>query len=57
VPIVTFENRVEPATVTLEATLPTPQITVSLPPRRTDTRIERNSAGDIVATTQLETDL
>lgn len=56
-PQVTIENRVEPATVTLEATLPTPQITVSLPPRRTDTRIERNSAGDITSTTQLETDL
>lgn len=56
-PNVTVENRVEPAAVTLEATLPTPQITVSLPPRRTDTRIERNSAGDIVSTTQLETDL
>lgn len=56
-PQVTIENRVEPAAVTLEATLPTPQITVSLPPRRTDTRIERNSVGDIVSTTQLETDL
>ena len=56
-PNVTVENRVEPAAVTLEATLPSPQITVSLPPRRTDTRIERNSAGEITRTTQLETDL
>jgi lambda family phage portal protein len=56
-PQVSVQNVVEPAAVTLEATLPTPQITVSLPARRTDTSIERNAAGEIVRTTQLETDL
>ena len=35
-PNVTVENRVEPAAVTLEATLPAPAVTVSLPARRTD---------------------
>jgi lambda family phage portal protein len=56
-PVVTVENRVEPAAVTLEATLPPAEITVSLPPRRTDTAIKYNANGDIVATTQIETDV
>ena len=55
-PVVTVENRVEPAAVTLEATLPPAEITVTLPPRRTDTAIKYNANGDIVATTQIETD-
>lgn len=56
-PVVTVENRVEPAAVTLEATLPPAEITVTLPPRRTDTAIKYNANGDIVATTQIETDV
>jgi hypothetical protein len=55
--VVTVENRVEPAAVTLEATLPPAEITVTLPPRRTDTAIKYNANGDIVSTTQIETDV
>lgn len=56
-PNVTVENRVEPAAVTLEATLPAPAVTVSLPARRTDTEIRYNDKGEIISTTQIEADL
>ena len=55
-PSVTVENRVEPAAVTLEANLPPAEITVAMPPRRTETSIRYNASGEIISTTQIETD-
>jgi len=49
---------VEPAevNVSLEATMPAPEVTVHLPPRKTETEIQRDSAGRISHTTQTERD-
>lgn len=54
-----FNIRVEPAEVALEAQInvPPPEITVNLPPRRTETAIERDLSGNIVHATQIERDL
>ena len=58
-PQVTVENNVDvpPTNVTLEATLPQPDITVHIPPRETMTKINYNNAGDIDTVYQKETDL
>lgn len=57
-PQVTVENHVEPTPidVKLEATLPPPEVRVELPPRRTETTVQRDSDGNIVRTTQIERD-
>jgi HK97 family phage portal protein len=47
---------VEPPLVQLEATLPTPTVIVSLPKRKTTGTIERDAGGNIVKTTQIESD-
>lgn len=54
---ITNEITVEPTPVTLEATIQPAEVRLELPPRRTDTSIEYNVAGDIIATTQIEKDL
>jgi hypothetical protein len=36
--------------------MPAPTVTVELPPRRTDTTIERDTSGRINKTTQIERD-
>lgn len=50
---------IEPAAVqvTIEATLPAPEVRLELPPRRTDTVITRDSDGNIERATQVEHDL
>ncbi|KAF0102461.1 MAG: hypothetical protein FD187_2358 [bacterium] len=57
---IVVENKivVEPTPVTLEATINTPPaaVTVSLPPRRTETSIIRDEFGNISKASQLETD-
>jgi hypothetical protein len=57
-PSVTVHNSVEPTPVEvkLEATLPAPEVTVNLPPRRTDTTVTRDDMGNIVRATQIEKD-
>lgn len=53
---ITNEINVEPTPVTLEATIQPAEVKLSMPPRRTDTAVEYNAAGDIIRTTQLEQD-
>lgn len=49
---------VEPTPITMEARIetPPPEVTVNLPPRRTETTIERDASGNIARATQIETD-
>ncbi|MFZ4498924.1 MAG: phage portal protein [Burkholderiales bacterium] len=42
--------------VRVEATMPTPEVNVNLPARKTESTVERDSSGRIVKTTQIETD-
>lgn len=51
-----IDVKVEPPAVTLEAVLPQPQVIVSMPNRKTVGTIERDSLGNIVRTTQVESD-
>ena len=48
-PVVAITNQVHPAAVAVA-------VTATMPARKTETSVLRNSAGDIVKTTQLETD-
>jgi hypothetical protein len=43
--------------VTVEATLPAPEITLEMPARRSATEISRDSAGRIASTVTTETNL
>jgi lambda family phage portal protein len=45
---------VEAPEVNIEATMPTPEVVVQLPARKTDTQLEYNDAGDLIKTTQVE---
>jgi len=57
-PVVNVLNTVEPTPVEvkLEATLPPPEVTVNLPPRKTETTVLRDGDGNIVRATQIERD-
>jgi lambda family phage portal protein len=58
-PAVTVEApnvTVEPAQITIEAQMPAPEITLSMPDRRKETTVERDSRGEITKTTTIETD-
>lgn len=55
-PAPTIVNNIEPTPVTLEATI-TPEISVTLPKRKTETTIQRNIAGDMVGSTAVESDV
>jgi len=48
---------VEQPAITLEATMPTPNVIVSMPARRTETDVIRDDKGNIVKATQVETDV
>ena len=48
-PVVTITNEVHPAAVAVA-------VTATMPARKTETSVVRNNQGDIVKTTQLETD-
>jgi hypothetical protein len=47
---------IEPAQVNVEASLPAPEITITMPPRKTVTEIERDADGNIVRAEQTEVD-
>ena len=57
-PDIRNEIVVEPTPVTLEATIdvPPPEVRVQLPNRKSETTIERDSAGNMVKATQIERD-
>jgi len=55
-PNVTVENRVEPTPVTLEASLPAPEIVVSLPARRQTVKVTKDEFGEITGSESIERD-
>lgn len=57
-PVVNVTVAVEPTPITMEATINTPpaEVTVSLPPRKTETSIERDANGNISHAYQVESD-
>jgi len=56
-PTVNVSNNVEPTPVTLEAKIMQPEINVSLPKRKTTTKVTRNDNGEITGSTAVEEDV